>query len=135
MAEQSYPPATGTGEAGGHTMNIHYESGGVDVPNMTGCQRSGCHPSSFDANAMHAVQAGIQDSLDALEAQLISIGWLTTSGNVNASSSVPLRITPAVKAGALYNYYFIEHDLSLGIHNTNYAQDLLHTSLEVLRNP
>ena len=51
MAEQSYPPATGTGEAGGHTMNIHYEVNGVETPLITGCQVSGCHGSSFTANA------------------------------------------------------------------------------------
>jgi hypothetical protein len=136
MSEQSYPPGMGTGKAGGHTMNIHYEGeGGEEIPLLTGCLQSGCHPSTFSAGDMHAVQEGIEDSLHALEEQLIALGWLTTSGSVNASAGSPLRITPAVKAGALYNYFFVEHDLSKGIHNTNYARELLHTSLEALRNP
>ncbi len=136
MAEQSYPPAQGTGKAGGHTMNIHYEvEGGGEVPLLTGCLQSGCHPSSFSADDMHLVQQGIEDSLDALHDELLSRGWITAGGSVNASSSSPLLITPAVKAGALYNYFFIEHDLSEGIHNTKYARELLASSLEELRKP
>ena len=57
------------------------------------------------------------------------------AAGVGAKISLAETGVPAVKAGAIYNYFFIEHDLSKGIHNTNYAQDLLHTSLEVLRNP
>jgi hypothetical protein len=136
MAEQSYPPAQGTGKAGGHTMNIHYEAeGGEEIPLLTGCLQSGCHPSTFSADDMHLVQSGIEDSLSALKAALIAKGFLTPAGEINASSSSPLVITPAVKAGALYNYWFIEHDLSEGIHNTNYARELLASSLAELRKP
>jgi len=136
MAEQSYPPAQGTGKAGGHTMNIHYEnSSGTEIPLMTGCLQSGCHPSTFSAGDMHLVQEGIVDSLNALHDELLSRGWITASGSVNASSSSPLLITPAVKAGALYNYFLIEHDLSKGIHNTNYTRELLTSSLAELRLP
>lgn len=136
MAEQSYPPAMGTGKAGGHTMNIHYEEGGEEIPLLTGCQQSGCHPSTFSADDLHAAQQGIEDSLDALRTELANLGWLNPATDlVNASSGSPLRITPAVKAGALYNYFFVEHDLSKGIHNTRYARELLATSLAVLRTP
>lgn len=137
MAEQSYPPGMGTGKAGGHTMNIHYVGeGGEEVPLLTGCLQSGCHPSTFTADDMHAVQEGIEDSLTALRDELVALGWINPSTDlVNASSGSPLRITPAVKAGALYNYFFVEHDLSKGIHNTRYARELLQTSLEVLRTP
>ena len=136
MAEQSYPPAMGTGKAGGHTMNIHYEAEGEKVPLLTGCLQSGCHPSTFSADDMHLVQEGIEDSLHVLRDELIALGWLNpTTELVNASSSSPLVITPAVKAGALYNYFFVEHDLSEGIHNTTYARELLASALAALRNP
>jgi hypothetical protein len=32
----------------------------------------------------------------------------------------------------MFNYYFIEHDLSLGVHNTKYAQKLLEDSINEL---
>lgn len=136
MAEQVYPPNMGTGRAGGHTMNIHYEYDGEDTPLLTGCTQSGCHPSNFAASDLHAVQDGILDSLHALREALVSKGWLNPETDlVKASSSSPLLITPAVKAGALYNYFFIEHDLSKGVHNTRYARELLASSLAELRKP
>jgi hypothetical protein len=117
-------------------MNIHYTEGDQELPLMTGCQQSGCHPSSFDADDLHAAQQQIEDSLAALEDMLIARGWLdSTSHLVKASSSNPLRITPAIKAGALYNYFLVEHDLSEGIHNHRYARELLASSMAELRNP
>lgn len=136
MAEQSYPPSGGTGKAGGHTMNIHYEEGGEELALLTGCKQSGCHPSTFSEDDLHAAQDGIVDSLEALRGELVSLGWINPATDlVNASSASPLKITPAVKAGALYNYFFVEHDLSKGIHNTRYARELLASSLAALRNP
>ncbi len=63
---------------------------------------------------------------------LFARGWITASGSVNASQSNPLKIAPAYLSGAMYNFYFVEHDLSYGVHNTNYAQKLLQTSIDVL---
>jgi hypothetical protein len=137
MASQVYPPNQGTGKAGGHTMNIHYEAEGTgEVPLLTGCKTSGCHPASFSATDMHNAQRAVEDSLALLETMLIQRGWLNpTTHLVNASASSPLRITPAVKAGALFNYFYVESDQSLGIHNTKHVQDLLNSSLQVLRQP
>ena len=42
---------------------------------------------------------------------------------------------PAIKAGAMYNYFFIEHDLSQGVHNSKYAIQLLLDSIAELRKP
>jgi hypothetical protein len=137
MAEQSYPPGMGTGKAGGHTMNIAYMGeGGEETLLLTGCLQSGCHASTFSQADVEAAQQGIVDSLQALREELVALGWVDpVEEAVVASTDAPLKITPAVKAGALYNYFFVEHDLSEGIHNTKYARELLHTSLEVLRNP
>ena len=89
MAEQSYPPAQGTGKAGGHTMNIYYESGGEEVPLLTGCKQSGCHPSTFSAADLHTAQQGIEDSLAALRVVLVNLGWVhATDEAVVASSSL-----------------------------------------------
>jgi hypothetical protein len=78
-----------------------------------------------------AAEKTLEDSLQALETLLIQRNWITASGTVRT----PLRIAPAAKAGALYNYFFIEHDASRGMHNTKYAQDLINSSLQALRTP
>ncbi|HXG00245.1 MAG TPA: hypothetical protein VNL69_05635 [Bacteroidota bacterium] len=139
MASQVYPPDLGTGRGGGHTMKIRYsstEAGTDTLFVLTGCNQSGCHGAGgFTKTSLLAAEKAIEDSLHALETLLIQRGWLTTSGLVNASSSRPLKIAPAAKAGALYNYFFVEHDASRGMHNTKYAQDLLNSSLQALRTP
>jgi hypothetical protein len=138
MAETAYPPDLGTGRAGGHTMNIRYTTTGTDTLFMlAGCNVSGCHSgaNAITKNSLLAQERSLTDSLHALELLLQQRGWLTASGSINASSSNPLRITPAARAGALYNYLFIEHDLSRGIHNPKYAQDLANSSLQALRLP
>ena len=136
MPEQSYPPSSGTGKAGGHTMNIRYYSeAGDTLFHLVGCNVTGCHGGQITTTSYKAAQKPIEDSLHVLETLLIGKGWLTSSLLVNASSSRPLKIAPAYKAGALYNYYFVEHEQSKGIHNTKYAQDILNSSLQALRTP
>jgi hypothetical protein len=44
-----------------------------------------------------------------------------------------LKIAPESRAGALYNYFFIEHEGSFGVHNTKYALELLQSSIAELR--
>jgi len=48
------------------------------------------------------------------------------------SSYGPLKIAPAYLSGAMYNYFFVEHDLSLGVHNTLYTHQLLESSIAEL---
>lgn len=136
MAEQVYP-ISGTGRGGGHTMNVRYfNETGDTLYHLVGCNVSGCHGGAITTTSYLAAQQAVKDSLHTLETLLIQKGWLNASTLlVKASSSAPLKITPAVKAGALYNYFFVEHDLSKGIHNTKYAQDLLNSSLQALRTP
>jgi hypothetical protein len=135
MPEQSYPPG-GTGKAGGHTMNIrYYGTAGDTLFHLVSCQRSGCHGSTYSTTTYKNTIKAIEDTLHVLETLLVNRGWLTSSLLVNASSTRPLKIAPAAKAGALFNYFFVEHDLSRGIHNTKYAQDILNSSLQALRTP
>jgi len=139
MASQSYPPDLGTGRGGGHTMKIRYSSDESETDTLfllTGCNQSGCHGTNgFTKTTLLAAEKAVEDSLSLLRSTLVSRGWLTSSGNVNASTSSPLRIAPAARAGALYNYFFVLHDDSKGMHNTKYAQDMVNSSLWVLRQP
>ncbi|MCW8806261.1 MAG: hypothetical protein OQK56_07370 [Ignavibacteriaceae bacterium] len=127
-------PNAGTGQGGGHTMMIRYEgTHGEDQELTTGCLTPGCHSEPFEVD-YHGVQTETEELLDSLHTLLIDRGWLTSSGLVNASSSNPLKIAPESLSGALFNYFFIEHDLSEGVHNTNYATQLLNDSIEMLNN-
>jgi hypothetical protein len=73
--------------------------------------------------------------LDTLHTLLVNKNYINaTTGLVNASSSSPLKI-PALKAGALYNFFFLEHDLSFGIHNSKYAIELIQSSIAEMKKP
>jgi len=148
MAEQVYPPNLGTGKAGGHTMNIRFPGeGGGEATLLTGCKQSGCHAAITTADfpgsstAPVGAQTAIAANMDTLHRLLESRGWLETDQNspnyglVKIPASGKLVIKPAIKSGALYNYFFIEHDLSLGVHNTLYALDLVRSSIAELRKP
>lgn len=113
--------------AGGHTMMLESEEGEL----VAGCETTGCHSAPMTLD-YEGVQTDTEALLDSLGAMLFSRGWITSSGSVNASSSNPLIITPGWLSGAMYNYYFVEHDLSEGVHNTNYAQKLLEDSIQKL---
>jgi len=138
-------PVAGSGIAGGHTMNVHYTGPhGEDEWLTTGCTQSGCHSSMNDVPNYVSVSASltggmgahefVEANLDTLNQLLIAKGYVDTTGLVQASSSTPLKI-PAMKAGALYNYFFLEHDMSMGIHNSKYAIQLVLDSIEELRKP
>lgn len=139
------PAVPGSGIAGGHTMNIHYTGPhGEDNWLVSGCTQSGCHSSMSDVETYVStsasltggmgVRAFVEANLDTLDQLLISKGYIDSTGLVVASSGSPLKI-PAIKAGALYNYFFIEHDMSAGVHNSKYTIQLLLDSIEELRKP
>ncbi len=130
--------------AGGHTLKIGYLASSTATTrtiNVAGCRASGCH-TDMTANTMteanflnyRSAQAEVEHSLDSLRTLLIDKGWLVASSNLaNASSSAPLVIKPAYKAGALFNFFFLEHEGSHGIHNTAYAKALLDASIQEMQ--
>lgn len=113
---------------GGHTMWIEYEGDEI----LTGCNTTNCHNGGLEEIDYNGVQTEIHELLDSLHTLLLEREWITASGSVNASSSNPLVISPAYLAGAMYNYYFVEHDLSFGVHNANYSKQLLESSIAEL---
>jgi hypothetical protein len=131
----------GSGIAGGHTMNITYGSNYL----LNGCTLSGCHTAagfdidyigqSSDLTGGVGTHTAVVELMDSLHTLLLDRGWITASGSINASGGNPLKIAPGVKAGALHNYFFIEHDLSHGSHNTRYTIELLLSSIEALNTP
>ena len=144
------PAASGSefGMAGAHTMNIRY---GTSSSLLEGCKNSACHPTITSVD-YHSVQTTVNRYLDTLATMMKdtsidnkwNVGakkaWITGSDSagysVNAASgSGALKIRPAVRSGALYNFFFVEHDLSHGVHNSVYTIDLLKSSVAELRKP
>jgi hypothetical protein len=102
---------------------------------LVGCNLIGCHNGDLEELDYEGAQTNTEALMDSLHTLLLDRGWITASGSINASSSNPLKIAPAHLSGALFNYFFVEHDLSLGVHNTKYAQELIQSSIEVLNPP
>jgi cytochrome c551/c552 len=113
---------------GGHSMNLANEAG---EELLVGCNTTGCHD-GLETLDYNGVQTEIEGLLDSLHTLLLDREWITASGSTNASTSSPLKIAPAYLSGAMYNFYFVEHDLSLGVHNTKYARQLLESSIAEL---
>jgi hypothetical protein len=156
------PAVAGSGFAGGHTMNIKYTNlSGQTAYLINGCTVSGCHASTFNilthVSTSSALTEGqgtkvwVERYIDTLQTMLLDTAvvnrwnagakkpWITVSstGSItpNASTASPLRISPASRAGALFNFLFIEHDLSHGGHNGKYTIELLKSSIAELRKP
>ncbi|HLG31969.1 MAG TPA: hypothetical protein VI362_02940 [Ignavibacteriaceae bacterium] len=137
-------PTAGGGIGGGHTMNIEYlNTSGNPAWLLTGCTTTGCHTSggfTIDYIGESGILTGglgthtaTEAYLDTLHGLLLDRNWITASGSVNASTSNPLKIAPESRSGALFNYFFVEHDLSSGSHNTRYTIELLQSSIAELR--
>lgn len=142
------------GESGGHTFKIAYGDEGDEEYNTNGCLQAGCHTTMnvdeyIGASALLTGGVGaheyVHTYLDTLGNLLKAKGILTSSGLVagnngtsNASNSNPRTFVGSdglLKAGALYNYFFIEHDESGGTHNSMYAIQLLNDSIEEMKKP
>jgi len=126
---------------GGHTNHISTGTWGTDKKiNPAGCVT--CHSGYTTAADLTAWVEGKRSDNEVLFNQLhdklFALKLIDASGYVlgddqtnRAGTSNPLNVSPQI-AGAIYNYKFIEEDLSMMIHNPKYAKKLLEQSLAVL---
>lgn len=113
-------------QAGGHTMRMGYIYHDEEEENLAGCNVEDCHYGALKSFNYAGGQAEIELLLEDLHDALFTRGLIDDEGMV-----VPGKRTEA-EAGAIYNFYFLEEDRSLGVHNTKYARALLESSLEKL---
>lgn len=155
------PIGGGTGKAGGHTMKVSYLSGTTKTYLVYACRT--CHTDitantmtstafyAYKSGAVNTIKAKLKTLADLMMDSTITkkwnLGgtnkvWLTrtidaatgdTSYTSTATTSSPIKIKPAIKAGALWNFSFIEHDKSKGMHNFKYANTLLDASIAELK--
>jgi formate-dependent nitrite reductase cytochrome c552 subunit len=123
-------------QAGGHTMNVAYESHGQTELLIAGCVD--CHGDDI-ADVTHELQEEVEAMLTELHNILISMNIADSSGYLlgadgenRASSSNPAQLS-ADEAGCFFNFKLIEEDRSLGVHNHKYAKALLTNSIEALQ--
>jgi hypothetical protein len=125
--------------AGGHSMWLETEEGELTV----GCNLAGgCHNGGLDSLNYDGKQAIIHGLLEELATLLLEREWIFVPEgggySVNAGKGTgvprqgPLKIAPAYLSGAMYNFFFVEHDLSHGGHNYDYAKKLLEDSIAKL---
>jgi hypothetical protein len=141
---------------GGHTFAVKDTSDYSTSPayNVNGCNVNGCH-TGLTASASDGdwgKRTAIITELNMLGKMMMDtnitkkyslpqggkpVPWVTYTvtgidtawAMVNASSSKPLVIVPAAKAGALWNLQQIYYDKSHGVHNYRYTKALLDNSL------
>lgn len=126
---------------GGHSMKLVSDEG----ENLNGCKVTGCHPTGLTVLDYNGKMTETVKNMNALKVELAKAGWLDTLamsiavGKVTyadgTSKTYPstLVITPSNKAGALWNFWLVEHDLSEGVHNTKYANALLLNSIAKMK--
>jgi hypothetical protein len=112
--------------SGGHSMKLESEEEGQ---NTHGCKVSGCHATTLTSLDYKSAMTITHKNLDTLKVLLATAGWIDTVAN----GTKAVTITPSNKAGAIWNYFLVEHDLSSGIHNTAYANSLLRNSIAKMR--
>jgi hypothetical protein len=117
-------------QAGGHTMNLVYLYHGHDEDLVDGCNVDDCHDSpELEEFNRDGIMDDIDDLLDELRTALKANGLLDDD-----DYAVPdtLNTRTKAEAGAIYNFKFVLEDRSHGIHNANYAEALLQSSIDEL---
>jgi hypothetical protein len=148
---------------GGHTFAVRYvadlPSTSAPSYNLTGCNVTGCHTGVTTTEAHWTKRATIIAKIAELGKLMMdttitkkwslpqsgkAVAWVkVTPSTVNAfdsswsgngaSSTVPLVIVPAFKAGALWNLVHVQNDKSHGMHNYQYTLALLQNSIDELK--
>jgi hypothetical protein len=133
MADYSPANAYG-GKIGGHTMKISYtpEGSTTAVEMLNGCKL--CHSSITKLDYNGKITA-FKANMAILKSKLVTKGWIDTLDVINATSSSNLKITPASRSGALFNYMMLLHDGSHGVHNPAYANAMVLASIAELDKP
>lgn len=128
---------------GGHTFAMQSEESGLTNVEAS-CNASGCHSDleSFNKTAyadydwdgeVEGVQDEVHGLMDSLETLLIAGGLFEYYEEEEGWAPADDRfVTDADSTGAVYNYMFVYEDQSAGIHNTDYAVQLLQSSINFL---
>jgi hypothetical protein len=113
---------TFTNKQGGHSF----------IPSVASC--NSCHGGTPITDYNYGgVQSDVHAKLVQLRDKLLALGVITktTVDGVDTYAPKPGTI-PMVQAQAIFNYFGLEEDRSLGVHNPKYVRALLVNTLEAL---
>lgn len=123
--------ATSQYVVGGHSFNMRGEVHGEEVLNVGAC--APCHGPVDDFSEIGPGYS-YSDSIEVLAADLKA--RLVAAGLLDATSGSPRSVsTSADSAGAVWNYLMVEEDRSVGMHNPQYAKDLLRSAILYIQGP
>ncbi len=117
---------------GGHSFNMADDAN--EYENVRGCNTD-CHGgavTTFDHEGKQSETVALLDSLETLLLDAGLIEWVDDAGEMVLLPTEGRVVATADSVGALFNYLFVKEDRSEGIHNLDYAQGLLESSLEFL---
>jgi hypothetical protein len=129
-------PISGAGpNGGGHSFNVSYyasSSATTKTLNINGCLA--CHTATEAQSKFTNTQSIVLNKLSTLQGYLGNKGWIDTTKTsstyqlIKATTAKPLVVS-AIQAKVLYNYRFILEDRSLGVHNSEYTNELLDNAI------
>lgn len=114
---------------GGHTFRVKTKGEAPAVLNGWPCQP--CH-AGMTMDRLEDSQARVRDLLDTLGA-LLPQKTHPTDPDATEPKYPSDRSLTAAQARASYNYWLVQKDGSLGVHNPQYTRALLEGSIEELR--
>jgi len=111
---------------GGHSFNMRWDGFGEETLNIAGCNAaSPCHDGDVADFDYDDIQGDVDALLSTLENLLRAAGLLDAEGNP-AEGRV---VAASDSAGALWNFLLVREDRSRGVHNPEYARDLIGASI------
>lgn len=103
------------------------------IPSVAAC--NACHDGADIKDYNYGgVQSDVHAKLVQLRDKLVELGAIkkTTVDGVDTYAPADKKSVPMVQAQAVFNYFGIEEDRSLGVHNPKYVRALLVNTLEAL---
>jgi len=113
-------------QAGGHSLNMTYESHGSEKDYTTICQK--CHGSGVKDFDINGTQTKVKDLLSQLKAKLVEKGIVD-----DAKDQIIPGTYSSLLAGAYLNYKMVQEDKSNGVHNAKYTLALLNNTIEAIK--
>jgi hypothetical protein len=122
---------------GGHSFNMTDEESGTTL--VPFCAQSGCHSdksrsSNYDFDGKQTKIDSLMEELHEIlvERELLAF-FYGTDWLPNVPTGDTLFIEDKNIVGALFNYLMIEGDRSRGVHNYDYVEDVLESSIDYLK--
>lgn len=117
---------------GSHAWYLEDEEN--EYENVYGCN-DGCHDGNVKDFDFDGAREEIDTMLDSLATLLFNAGlleWVVEGTDSLLEPTEDRAVMTADSLGAVFNYMFVYEDRSHGLHNPDYAEDLLQSSIDFM---